>query len=118
MQLCTGGDLGIKRKKKDWQQLLAQVPIFKKKKSPSNACQVSALTWNDEQATRGSPALPTPRGSLSPAPGTGGLRSAGLAGASQRPSPLAPQPQADPGAMEHILVKGQVMKGHQRGSRL
>ena len=33
IQLFTGGDLGRKmRKKKDWQQLLAQVPIFKKRK--------------------------------------------------------------------------------------
>ena len=32
MQLCTGGIWGEKaeKEKKDWQQLLAQVPIFKK----------------------------------------------------------------------------------------
>ena len=30
IQLCTGGIWG--GKKEDWQQLLAQVPIFKKKK--------------------------------------------------------------------------------------
>ena len=35
IQLCTGGLAGEKaggEKKEDWQQLLAQVPIFKKKK--------------------------------------------------------------------------------------
>ena len=35
MQLCTGevwGEEAEKKKEEDWQQLLAQVPIFKKQK--------------------------------------------------------------------------------------
>ena len=37
IQLCTGGVWGDEaEKKKDWQQLLAQVPIFKKKAKKKN----------------------------------------------------------------------------------
>ena len=46
-QLCTGGIWGgkaEKNKKEDWQQLLAQVPIFKKKKEKESK---DAAGWDD-----------------------------------------------------------------------
>ncbi|GAA9202137.1 hypothetical protein BTM366_14960 [Helicobacter pylori] len=40
IQLCTVGIWGEKAgKKKDWQELLAQVPIFKKKKKKTSKNQ-------------------------------------------------------------------------------
>ena len=52
IQLNTGGIWGEKEgKKKDWQQLLPQVPIFKQKKSITLQCQIKPQTREEIHKT-------------------------------------------------------------------